>query len=151
MTARVSDRAPVLTRLTGRARATVNGRFIRFAAVGGSGLVVNTGTLALVSGRFGVHYLVGAVVATASSTTTNFVLTDAWVFHDRAGSGQLVGRFSIFLALSLATLVLRGPILVGLTEFASLHYLASNALSLIALMLVRYRFSGAVIWPEVTS
>lgn len=151
MTARVSDRAPVLARLTGRASATIKGRFIKFAVVGGSGFVVNTATLALVSGMFGVHYLAGAVVATASSTTTNFVLTDAWVFHDRAGSGRLIGRFSIFLALSLATLVLRGPILIGLTEFASFHYLASNALSLIALMLVRYRFSGAVIWPEVTS
>lgn len=151
MTASVSDRAPILARLFGRARATMHARFIRFATVGGVGFVVNTAVLALASGWFGMHYLAGAVVATAGSTTSNFVLTDAWVFRDRNGSGGLVGRFSIFLALSLATLVLRGPILIGLTEFASLHYLASNALSLIALMLLRYRFSGAVIWPEVTS
>lgn len=151
MTASVADRAPVLARLTGRVRAAITGRFIKFAVVGGSGFAVNTATLALVSGGLGVHYLAGAVVATASSTTTNFVLTDAWVFRDRAGSGRLVGRFAVFLGLSLATLVLRGPILIGLTEVASLHYLASNALSLIALMLLRFRFSGAVIWPEVTS
>jgi len=101
MTASVSDRAPVLARLTGRVRATITGRFIKFAVVGGFGFVVNTATLALVSGALGVHYLAGAVVATASSTTTNFVLTDAWVFHDRAGSGRLIGRFAVFLGLSL--------------------------------------------------
>jgi dolichol-phosphate mannosyltransferase len=150
MTTTVSDRAPVPARLYHRARATITGRFVKFAVVGGSGFVVNTATLALVSGSLGVHYVAGAVVATLSSTTTNFVLTDAWVFRDRAGSARLIGRFSVFLALSLATLVLRGPILIGLTELASLHYLVSNALSLIALMLLRYRFSGAVIWPEVT-
>ena len=151
MTTTVSDRAPVLARLHQRARATITRRFVRFAVVGGSGFAVNTATLALVSGLLGVHYVAGAVVATLSSTTTNFVLTDAWVFHDRPGPARFFGRFSVFLTLSLATLVLRGPILIGLTELASLHYLVSNALSLIALMLLRYRFSGAVIWPEVTT
>lgn len=151
MTATVSDRVPVVARWTRRAKSTINARFVKFAAVGASGFGVNTGTLALVSGGLGVHYLAGAAIATATSTTTNFVLTEVWVFRDRVGSGPLVGRFLVFLALSLATLVLRSPILVVLTELASLHYLVSNAASLLALMLLRYRFSGAVIWPEVTS
>ncbi|MFW2380433.1 MAG: GtrA family protein [Acidimicrobiales bacterium] len=126
-------------------------RLIRFAAVGASGFVVNSVCLAFVSGGLGAHYLIGAVASTLVSTSSNFVLTERFVFADRdRGAGRL-RRFMVFLCLSLITLVARGPILVGLTEVAEIHYLVSNAISLVALMLVRYQFSGSRIWPEVAS
>ncbi len=126
-------------------------RLVRFAAVGGLGFVVNSAALALVSGVLGLHYVLGAAVATAASTGSNFVLTERFVFGDRAERAGRFRRFAVFLGLSLATLVARGPILIGLTELAGLHYLLSNALSLVMLMLVRFQYSGSKIWPDTTS
>lgn len=126
-------------------------RLIRFALVGGTGFVVNTLALALAVGLVGIHYLPAAVLATVISTGSNFALTERWVFADRTGDfsfGSVGRRFMTFLSLSLVALLLRGPLLVLLTEGASLHYLLSNTLSLLALMMFRYRFSGAFIWPE---
>ncbi len=146
MTASTWDRAGS-ARWIGRARRVVTGRFVRFGVVGATGLVVNTLVLAVVSGSFAVHYLAGAVVATAASTTTNFVLTDAWVFEDRPGSRVMAHRFLIFLGLSLAALGLRGPVLVVLTESVGLHYLVSNVASLLLITVLRFRFADSVIWP----
>jgi putative flippase GtrA len=126
-------------------------RLFRFACVGGSGFIVNTAALAFSVSALGLHYLSGAVIATAASTYSNFVLTERWVFADRPQGSNVARRFVVFLLLSLATLVIRGPLLVLLTEVASLHFLISNALSLLALMIVRYRFSGTFIWPEVST
>ena len=163
MTASLPDRGRPTDR-TGYTRPTIHQRayaasrhrLSRFAIVGLSGFVVNTGVLALASGSLGLHYLVGALAATTVSTTFNFVLTDAWVFDDRVNASRsgfraTLVRFAVFLALSLATLVVRGPILVLLIETASLNYLVANALSLLALMMVRYRFSGSFIWPEAAN
>lgn len=132
-------------------RLVPSARLVRFATVGGTGFVVNTATLAVGVGRLGVHYLIAAVVATVLSTGSNFVLTEHWVFADRRrdrSAAQTLRRFATFLSLSLVALLIRGPLLVLLTEVASLHYLLSNTLSLLALMVLRYRFAGAFIWPE---
>lgn len=113
--------------------------------------MVNTGAMAVGVGQLGLHYLGAAVVATVMSTGSNFVLTERWVFSDRRpdrSMGSTLARFFTFLLLSLVALVIRGPLLVLLTEVANLHYLLSNSLSLLALMMLRYRFSGAFIWPE---
>ncbi len=135
-------------RLTARVRQIATGRFVRFAVVGGTGLVVNTLVLAVSSGSLAVHYLAGAVIATAASTTTNFVLTDAWVFADRSGSRALANRFLIFLGLSVAALAIRAPLLVVLTESVGLHYLMSNLVTLVTIMLLRFRFADSIIWPQ---
>lgn len=163
MTASLPDRGRP-SRRTSFSRPTIHQRayhasrhrLSRFVLVGLSGFVVNTVALAMASGSLGLHYLVGALIATTASTSTNFVLTDAWVFDDRVKPGHsgfrsMVFRFAIFLGLSLATLVVRGPILVLLIETVSLHYLVANALSLLALMMVRYRFAGSFIWPEAAN
>ncbi len=141
MTASVSALRSVQPRLSSQ-------RLAKFALVGASGFVVNSTVLALAVGALGMHYLVGAVLATLASTASNFALTERYVFGDREGTGRRGRRFAVFCALSLVTLVARGPILVGLTEWVGLHYLLSNAVSLVCMMLVRYQFSGSRIWPE---
>ena len=123
-------------------------RLFRFAVVGASGFVVNSVVLAVAVGVGSLYYIVGAVVSTMASTAWNFALTERFVFGDRNGVSRRSRRFIVFAALSLVTLVARGPILIGLTEWADVHYLLSNAISLGCMMLVRFQFSGSRIWPE---
>ena len=61
------------------------GRFVGFAVVGASGLVVNQVALWFLTSKVGVYYLLSAVVATQISTIWNFALVERFVFdggHD---------------------------------------------------------------------
>ncbi|MBX6342296.1 MAG: GtrA family protein, partial [Thermomicrobiaceae bacterium] len=129
-------------------------RFARFAAVGASGLVVNTLALALIVRHLGVHYLLGVVLATQVSTLWLFGLTEVWVYADRGRGRQRFGRMLAYFAMNNAALSLRGPAVYALTSLAGLYYLVSNVVSLVALTVLRFAIADSWIWgrqPEPAS
>jgi putative flippase GtrA len=124
----------------------------RFLLVGAAGIVVNQLLLwALVSG-LGLHYLLGAVVASQGSTAFNFIGVEGWVFRSRRTSGPLY-RFLAFDALNSTSLLLRLPILFVLTSGLHVHYLVSNLVAIAVLTIIRFLVSDGLIWskqlPEV--
>jgi putative flippase GtrA len=121
-------------------------RFGRFGLVGLTGLVVNTLALAVFVEGLGLHYLPGAILATQVSTIWNFVLTDRWVFRGPHKRAALATRFIAFAAMNNLALLLRGPMLVVLTEWLGIEYLASNVISLCALTLLRFAVADRLIW-----
>ena len=120
-------------------------RLGRFASVGMVGLVVNVGVQIALTEVAGIHYLVAAVLATQVSSTTNFVGSEWWAFRAQRPSG-LVKRFLAFLALNNLAFVVRGPMIVGLTEWAGLFHGVSNLISLVAMTLIRFAVADRVIW-----
>jgi dolichol-phosphate mannosyltransferase len=121
-------------------------QFVLFLLVGISGLVVNTLVLALATERFGLHYLMSALLATQASTLWNFALTERWVFADRQRQRGWVMRLAIFLLMNNLALTLRGPMLYLFTSLIGIHYLMSNLISLAALTVVRYTIADNLIW-----
>jgi hypothetical protein len=47
-----------------------------------------------------------------------------------------------------AAFALRGPMIVALTSILGIHYLASNLVSLIAVMILRYAVADRFIWAS---
>lgn len=123
-------------------------RVLKFGLVGTTGLVVNTGLLALFTGVLGIHYLIGAALATQGSTVWNFVITDSWVFRDRVTDRDTWRRFGMFWLMNNGALLIRGPFLWLLTSVFSIHYLLSNLITLVSLMIVRYALSEFWIWRD---
>jgi dolichol-phosphate mannosyltransferase len=123
-------------------------RLSRFVVVGTSGLVVNQLLLAIFTELVGLHYLISAVIATQGSTGWNFILTDAWVFRDRATRGSILARFIQAAVMNNVLLLGRGPLLVLLTAQFGIHYLASNFITLLVLVLIRFAVSDRWIWAE---
>jgi dolichol-phosphate mannosyltransferase len=121
------------------------GSMTAFGLVGLSGIGVNQLLLWALVDLTAANYLVAAVVASACSTTTNFLLNDILVFRARSGAGQ-AARYLGFMALTLATLPIRLPILYVLTTGLHVHYLASNLVALVATFAARYAFSDGLIW-----
>ena len=121
-------------------------RLARFILVGISGLLVNALVLAFVTEALGVFYLLSAIVATQASTLWNFGLSEAWVFHRAHDPRGRLRRLSLFLVMNNAAFGLRGPMIVVLTSLLGIHYLASNLISLIALLVLRYGLADHVIW-----
>jgi len=121
-------------------------RFLKFGLVGLSGLAVNSGVLYLATGLFGVHYLLGATIATQASTVWNFLFSDQWVFSDSPSGRSKWQRFWMFWLMNNIALIGRWPILYFFTSVLGINYLISNLISLVIVMLGRYAFSYSVIW-----
>jgi putative flippase GtrA len=121
-------------------------RFARFGTVGASGLAVNELALAAFVAGLDVNYLVGAVLATQVSSLWNFALVERWAFHNHDSRRSLLHRMVLFFAVNNVALLLRGPILVGLTSVLGLNYLLSNLISLGVLTVVRFGVADTWIW-----
>jgi len=122
------------------------GPFIRFCLVGASGILVNEAALWLATSVFGVYYLYSTAFATLASSTWNFILTELWVFRAESQQSSWMRRVVPFFALNLAALLLRAPIIAGLTEGFHVHYLISNLVSLVLLTVARYLVARGWFW-----
>lgn len=123
-------------------------RFVRFATVGASGIVVNLLLAALFTEWLGFHYLASAVLATQGSTGWNFALTDRWVFRKHSGERGAVAKLAMFLLLSNLAFVVRGPAIYLFTEILEMHYLASTFISLVVFTVLRFGLSDSWIWGK---
>jgi len=118
----------------------------RFAIVGVIGIAVNAAALVVFTEWLGIHYAVSAILASQVSTLHNFILTEVWVFRSRTAHRHLLIRYLAFNALNVATLVIRVPVIIGLTEGAGVHYLVSNLAAIGLTFGVRYFIADNWIW-----
>ncbi len=118
---------------------------LRFCVVGGVGLGVNMGAFILFNSVFGLNYLLAAVIATQASTLVNFLLTEHWVFAQRA-TGRAHPRALMYFALNNASLLLRAPILIVFVSFLGIGSTLANFLSLVALTIIRFGVADSFIW-----
>jgi len=123
-----------------------NPRFLRFALVGLSGILVNNLSLVLFTEQLHIFYLLSAILATQLSTLWNFVLTELWVFSDRRQRVPMWGRLAAFYLINNALLTVRGPLISGLVEWFSMNYVLANLISIVLGTLLRYDISTRWLW-----
>ena len=146
--ASVSEGLTYLTQL-GRLRIGEDGlRFARFLLVGASGFLINAFLILAITTQLGLNYLISAVFASWGSTIWNFALAELWVFTDRTSSRHRMTRFTLFFIMNNVVLLIREPIIYGMTAYLSIYYVISNFVSLVALTVVRYGLSDAWIWQR---
>src|SRR5512138_729319 len=131
-----------------RLRLAGQGQFLRFLAVGLSGLVVNSLALAAFTELAGIYYVISAALATQVSTLWNFGLTETWVFGKRETGHPFWGRLVSFLVMNNLMLLLRGPLITLLTGQLGVHYLIANLVSLFAMTVLRYLLADRWIWHK---
>ena len=117
------------------------GRLVRFALVGGSGVMVNLVVLALLlrvmpsaSGAGG--QIIAAVTATQVAVGWNFALTERWVFPGRPG--HWTARLVPFWVLSCGALLAQLPLAAGLQSVLGDSYVLATGVALAILMLARF-------------
>jgi putative flippase GtrA len=66
-------------------------RFVKFGAVGATGVVVNLGCLAVLR-KAGVHTNMASAIAIELSILSNFLINHLWTFGDRRGHGPSLGQ-----------------------------------------------------------
>jgi putative flippase GtrA len=118
----------------------------KFAVVGVIGIGVNSLALALLTEFTTINLALAAVLASLVSTFNNFVLTELFVFRHRESRHNLVVRYLVFSALNIATLLIRIPVLLVLTNVLGIYYLVSNLIAIGITFAVRYLVSDSWIW-----
>lgn len=115
-------------------------RALGFAAVGATGIAVNSLALFLFVSAVGTNLLLGAALATQVSTAWNYLFTDWLVFR---GPKHQPGwtRFLGFAAINNTVLLLRLPLLSWLVHSVGVGYLLANVLTLVAAFVVRFLIS----------
>lgn len=100
--------------------------FIKFCFVGGTGVLVNMGLLALLTEVGGFYYLASSAIAIETSIITNFILNNSWTWKKRNKNNSTIKRFFQFNLVSLLALVINMGTLYSLVEFFGLHYIIAN-------------------------
>jgi len=107
-------------------KETKSPRFIKFALVGGSGVIVNNGLLWLFTECTQLPFYLGAFFAIEASIFSNFILNDYWTWRDRRkGSfGSRLFRYNSSAAFS--SLFINVTVLLFLKEWIGIPYLLAN-------------------------
>ena len=115
-------------------------RFLKFCAVGLSGVLVNMGLLWLLTEVAGLFYLLSAAISIETSIISNFILNDYFTFPDRRSprAKSFLYRLLKFNLVSLAGLGLNMGVLWLLTEVFGIYYLISNLCGIAAATLWNY-------------
>jgi dolichol-phosphate mannosyltransferase len=121
-----------------------------FAAVGVTGLLVNSVALWGFVDVLGLGLLLSAALATQVSTAWNFLLVDALVFRGPK-TRSTWSRFLGFAVVNNVVLLLRLPLLSWLVYAVGIPYLAANIVSLLAAFAARFVISDRYLFGTRSS
>jgi putative flippase GtrA len=101
---------------------------VRYTVVGGLASIVDVGMLVVLIRYMGVYYLHAAAIAFCFGLLTSYMLSIAWVFHERKFQNPFV-ELGLFTLIGGIGLLGNGVCMWFLTEYAHLHYLFSKMVS----------------------
>jgi putative flippase GtrA len=78
-------------------------RFLKFLAVGASGVFVNLGALALLADALGIQVNLASALAIEISINSNFVINEVWTFRDCREPGR--GLFKRLLQFHIVSII----------------------------------------------
>lgn len=123
-------------------------RFLKFCAVGLSGIIVNQGLLWLLTEFGGLQYYISAIFAIEASIISNFVLNDYFTFADRrtGKSKSFLVRLLKFNVTCLAGAGIQYVLLLLFTSVFGIYYLVSNLIAIAVAFLWNYFMSSWWTW-----
>lgn len=104
------------------------GQFFRYAVVGGSTFVLDTGLLWLLTEFWQLYYLWSAAMSFIAGVAVNYQLCRCWVFQSHAYQCKTI-EFSIFACIGLAGLGGNELLLWFFTQHWGCYYLHSKMLA----------------------
>lgn len=120
------------------------GRILKFAVVGGTGVIINTSVLYVLSRWAGLPLVAASALAVELAAISNYLLNDAWTFGVRSPS---LGRFAKFNTVSLAGLALN-VLSVWLLTRLGLNFLVADLIGIAAGFAANYAFSVRWVWGQ---
>jgi putative flippase GtrA len=119
-------------------------RIFRFSVVGGTGVIINTSVLYVLSRWAGLPLVAASALAVELAAISNYLLNDTWTFAARSPS---LGRFAKFNTVSLAGLALN-VLSVWLLTRLGLYFLMADLVGIAAGFAANYVFSVRWVWGQ---
>ncbi|MBL1095197.1 GtrA family protein [Streptomyces coffeae] len=120
----------------------LSGLAVRFAVVGGGGVLVNTAVLYVLYHWIGIPLLAASSIAVELAVVHNYVLNDRWTFAARARSAGRFVKFNVSVLGGLAVNVL----IVWSLVRAGMHLLLANCFGIGAAFAVNFATSTGWVW-----
>lgn len=117
-------------------------RALKFAVVGGAGVVINTSALYAFSRWARLPLVLASALAVELAVISNYLLNDTWTFAVRAPSLRRFAKFNAAALLGLALNVLSVWLLTGL----GLYFLAADLVGIAAGFAANYALSVRWVW-----
>ena len=122
---------------------------IKFGFVGGLGIFLNQAVLFELTTIYKIYFLIGALLSSQVAVLVNFALNNFLVFRSRISTGGLIRKVFLFNAISSSDLVVRIPLLWGLTSAFGIAFLYwANLASILLTFGARFLVSEKKIWSD---
>ena len=120
-------------------------RWLKFNAVGGIGILVQLGTLALLRGGLGLNYLVATAIAVEAAVLNNFQWHERFTWADRPATNSVKRLLNFNLATGAFSIV--GNILfTKLLVDAGIKYLPANAMSIALCSIINFFLNDRLVF-----
>lgn len=120
-------------------------RFVKFAAVGASGIIVNEGLYWLLTRPIKFNDTVSLVISIEASIISNFSLNDHFAFSDRRSSESFTARLVKFNTVSLAGLAVN-LVVTKLLTFGGMYDLVALLVGIVVAFLFNYLLNTWWTW-----
>jgi len=120
--------------------------FLKFAVVGGSGIIVNMLVFLILTNYTSIHHLVASAIATEIAILNNFTWNHIWTFRKR-GEMNILIRIAAFHGSRILGLIVT---VAGLYVLSDLLGLPMNPSYLVAIglgVIVNFLTSDLFVWP----
>ena len=122
-------------------------RFQRFLAVGGVGLAVNLGSLAVLNPLLGVPFVVASPIAIAISMVVTFTLNEVWTWHDR-GSGRVLHRALMYVPINTVGLIINWQLALFLKDHLEVHGLLAQFIGAAVAAIWNFGLNNVITWRD---
>ena len=123
-------------------------KLIKFCIVGGTGVIVNTGILALLKEIVHIDYRIASIFAIELAIVWNFFLNDAWTFKKSTNKSNTFTKMMKFHGVSIVGAIINWGVLVLLTDLAHIFYIISNLIGIIVATAWNYIVNINYTWRE---
>ena len=100
-------------------------QILRFGVVGGLAFLIDYSVLWALVDLLGVNYLAASALSFSISVIFNYILSSIWVF-DCSGNENQLGKFLVFVVLSVIGLMLNLAIMWITVDVLGIHYLVAK-------------------------
>ncbi len=121
--------------------------FVKFCAVGASGVAVNTGMLVGLR-HAGLPLEAASALAIEAAVLSNFALHSGWTFRSRRTGRSLAGRLARFHVVSGAAALVNFLLLLLLVRGFHVWYVLANLAGIAAATLVNYAMNSRWTWKD---
>jgi putative flippase GtrA len=121
-------------------------RWVRFSAVGATGIVVQVLILALLLRGVGLHYLAATAIAVEASVLHNFVWHHRWTWADRRGASVAVMLVKFNLTSGAMSIVGNLVLMAIFVAGAGLNAVVANMMTIAICSIVNFAVSDRVVF-----